>query len=56
MAKIETKKFKPGTKKAEEFKSHGPEHFKGCPACQGVTDQHSYGPGCRLNKQRGKPQ
>ena len=26
------------------------EHFKGCPACQGVTDEHSYGKGCLKRK------
>ena len=26
------------------------EMFRGCPACQGVTNEHSYGYGCRLMK------
>ncbi len=26
------------------------EHFKGCPACQGVTNEHSYNRYCLLKK------
>jgi len=51
MTKVETKNRKKNSEEAEEFELHGgSEHFKGCPACQGVTDEHSYGPGCRLKK------
>ena len=49
--KVETKNRKKNSEEAESFEIHGPKHFKGCPACQGVTDEHSYGPGCRLKKQ-----
>lgn len=54
MTKVETKNRKKNSEEAESFEIHGPQHFKGCPACQGVTDEHNYGKGCRLNKNRGK--
>jgi len=50
MVKVETKRFKDKKKEPEKFWVHGHEHFKECPACQGVTNEHSYGRGCRLRK------